>query len=194
MIADLPDELLDESSDPAEVADALTTLSAGLEPVEPPPGLRQAVLAAAEHRGRFQRFTAKVAELLVLGEERAGELLDAIGDPTSWESGPLPGVTLFHVEGGPGTEQAVTGFVRVQAGGAFPMHRHLGDEVTLILQGCCLDEDGTLYTPGDEVRFEPETSHSFSVPDGGPDLLYLVVVQQGVEIGGEVIGPGDPRA
>ena len=89
---------------------------------------------------------------------------------------------LQGLPGGPACAAADVGFVRVAAGTTFPLHRHLGDEHVLVLQGTYVDSDGSHYRPGD-LAFKPEgSSHEFTAgPD--QDLIYVTVFH-GVEVPG----------
>ncbi len=187
------DELVDVflAEVPEDEVDAL--VGALDEPVSPPPSLRASILDGAMLEGRFDRFRAAAAELLEIGEERAGALLDGIGRAESWGPSPVPWIELYHVEGGPSVADAITGFVRLPAGSEFPLHRHLGDEAVLLVQGSLEDSvTGRVFRPGDVVRMPAGTEHGFTVRPG-PGLVYLAVLHQGIQIGELVLGPDDPR-
>jgi quercetin dioxygenase-like cupin family protein len=182
---ELEDRFLAEL-DPAD-AEALARLGRGKAPSD----LRAKILAGASLEGRFDRFAAQTAELLVIDEARAKALLDGIGRAESWEPSPLPGIDLFHVDGGPGTEDAITGFVRIPAGAGFPEHEHLGDEAVLVIQGSVEDTvSGAIHRPGDVARMAAGTAHGLKVRPGA-DFVYLSVVQRGVKIGDAVFRPDD---
>ena len=175
-----------------EVAAAVTLTIAtdGLPPAEPPPLDR---LLASLPDGRHARFASKVAQLLDVEEDAALGMLRAIDEPASWEEGFLPGMELFHVQGGPAVSAAITGFVRLPAGSHFPDHRHLGEEQVLILQGFCRDGDQTVG-PGTVLPRPAGSAHSFDVLEGSADLLYLAIVNEGLEVGDLVLRADDPRA
>ncbi len=163
----------------------LVALSEGLEPIDPGPELRARVLEslARSESGRFSRFTEQVGKLLDLSLDRARALLDRLDDPTSFEQ-PLPGVSFFWVEGGPRVANAVRGFLRVAAGTDFPVHEHLGLETVLVLQGGFVDPTrGVTIRAGDLDRMPESSSHHFTVPADGPDLLILSVTQVGARVG-----------
>jgi putative transcriptional regulator len=170
----------------------LAEVASLLHPVTPSDALRARLMASAA-QGRLDRYRLQVARLLDIDEERASELLDGIDDPSSFEAGPLPGIDLFHVEGGETVDGAITGFIRIAPGGVFPHHEHLGHEYVLVVQGAFRDEEsGEVYRPGDLSTMTPGTAHELRVLPG-PTLIYLAVVFEGVGIGGEAFRPGDPR-
>ena len=61
------------------------------------------------------------------------------------------------------------------------------------MQGAFEDADGTVYRAGDEAKMAAGTSHHFRSL-GPARLVGLAVVHGGVIIGGQTLGPSDPRA
>jgi anti-sigma factor ChrR (cupin superfamily) len=177
----------------AEVAEALAGVADALVPAPPDPGQRARLLESVAQTNRFERFATRVAQMIDVTREMALELLAGIDDAARWVAGPAEGVTLYHLDGGTAVANAVVGFIRGVSGMMFPHHLHLGEERVLVLQGRLIEEDGRLVAAGDEVAMPAGSSHCFSVPAGGPDLVYLVVVEEGVDIGGVVFRAGDPR-
>jgi quercetin dioxygenase-like cupin family protein len=168
-----------DANDP-DVGLAFERVCEALDQVPAPPALRERLLEDAAKSGRLWPFAAQVAELLDLGLDKAKELLDRIDDPSAWVE-ELPGISFLWVEGGPRVADAVRGFVRVRAGLAFPEHEHLGDEITLVLQGGFQDLDRQqVVRPGELDRMPTGTSHGFVALDGGADLLKLAVVHKGL--------------
>jgi quercetin dioxygenase-like cupin family protein len=182
---------------PAEAPEAFEDLTrataeeAGIE--TPAASLRATLLGAAKVEGRLDRFASTVARMLDLPEDGARALLDRVARPDVWEEGLAPGVSLFHVSGGPRVEGHVTGFVRMPQGVIFPEHQHLGAEEVLVLQGSYVDGvTGIVYRPGDVIRMPAESRHDFRAR-AGPNLVYLVVLAEGVDIDGVVMRADDPR-
>lgn len=187
------DELVDRflAELPEDDVDALVSaLGADSAPLA---SIRDALLAEARTEGRFDRFAARVAELLDLDERQASALLDGIGCVESWTDGPAPGVDVFHVQGGPKVANAITGFVRMAGGVVFPEHRHLGDELVLVIQGSFEDGvTGRVHRAGESVPMPAGTAHDFRARPG-PALVYLVVLEDGLQIGEHVVRADDPR-
>lgn len=170
----------------------VSVLEDSLATIAPAPSLRDALLSAARVEGRFDRFAPVVAELLDVSEARAIELLDGIAREDVWAGSPVPGVRLYHIEGGPKVAGAITGFVHMHAGTVFPEHRHLGDEAVLVVQGSFEDGvTGQVHRAGEVVRMPASSAHDFRARPG-PALVYMVVLEQGLQIGDAVIGPDDP--
>jgi anti-sigma factor ChrR (cupin superfamily) len=166
--------------------------TAEFTPVEPSPSLRSRILADAEPGARFLDLSARLAGLIDVSDRVAADLLRGIDDPENWNRGPLPGIELYHLDGGPRVENAIVGFVRIEPGRSFPDHEHVGEETTLVLQGSLRDSDGTVHRRGDQCVKTPGTSHELEALPG-PALIYLTIAFDGVQIAGMHIGPDDPR-
>jgi quercetin dioxygenase-like cupin family protein len=167
----------------------LAALADGLEPVAPPPALRSRLLDALTTKGRFARFAESTAQLLDIGLEQARALLDRLDDLSLFEPA-FPGAAFFWVDGGPRVTNAVRGFIRVEAGTDFPEHEHIGDEIVLVLQGSFVDTTcKKTYDVGAQVLMPAGTSHAYTVPADGPDLLKLSVTQQGLRALGQTFLP-----
>jgi quercetin dioxygenase-like cupin family protein len=192
------DKLLDEFletlvSDEPDALDVLAVVADGLIPVVPRTNLRSALMTTLP-TSRFERFTQQVGALLDIDHGQALTLLNGIDDVNSWEAGLMPGMALYHVEGGPAVERAITGFIRLESAQCFPPHTHLGDESVMVLQGYYVDDvSGREYGPGDIARLPAGSSHSFSVLAKSTGLLYLAVVQEGLQIGDDVLLFDDPN-
>ena len=153
--------------------------------------LRAHLMASLEQTHRFDDLEAQVASLLDVDGAQAGRFLLSIDRPDAWSSGPAPGVDIFHVEGGPLVQDAVTGFVRLACNAGFPEHEHLGDEVVLVLQGALVDSLGRRVSAGEAAPMVAGSSHAFRSVGSVP-LIYLAVIQRGVRIGEIEILAGDP--
>lgn len=110
--------------------------------LEPPPGLRERVLAEA--RGRAYTLHSE--------QER------------SWLPAGVPGVEICQLRLDEGAERT-TVLVRMRAGSALPYHEHGGTEECYVLRGD-LRDGGLLLRTGDYVRFERGTRHSVFSRDG----------------------------
>ncbi len=115
-------------------------LLAGLQPVEPPPGLLERCLVgiaqdetarASRGRARSVGDTALPPSLDGLKPGRLRWLAPGIRHSTLWRG-----------------DRSTLHLVRVRAGVALPAHRHRGLELTCVLSGAYQD-DGRLYTVGD---------------------------------------------
>jgi mannose-6-phosphate isomerase-like protein (cupin superfamily) len=167
---------------------AADVIGAALEPVLPPPEVKQRLLASLGG-GRFEAFSARMARMFEVTVDRARELLGLIERPASWVPQVVPGISLVDFVGGPATASADCGFVRLAPGAVFPPHRHIGEEVTLILSGRIHDpvNDRTIG-PGEEYIRPAGTTH-YLVCTGDEDCIYASRANDGIEIGGTRVHP-----
>lgn len=154
--------------------EAFTLLSAELEPIRPPLPLRLRLMATIEGAARYLPFAAAVAEHFALSPAHARELLLGIDGAGSWTRGVSPVLGFFHFRPGPSLAPLRGGFVRMQSGAAFPLHRHRDRELTLVLEGEMVDGDGVRYAPGEALDMPPGSAHTLRVADGAPALLALL--------------------
>ena len=52
-------------------------------------------------------------------------------------------------------------------------HRHNGEEHFYVLEGRLIDNDGTIFGPGDIVSYRDGTEHSSHSPDGCLLVVYI---------------------
>ena len=186
------DETLDTFGATASELESLVLAMSDVAAVVPPPdALRTHLLASLDVTHRFDDLEGEVASLLDVDAEQAARFLLNIDRVEAWSPGPVPGVDIFHVEGGPQVTDAVTGFVRLGRGAAFPEHEHLGDETVLVLQGALEDSHGRHVTAGEAAPMPAGSHHAFRVVSSVP-LIYLAVIQRGVRIGDVSILANDP--
>ena len=108
--------------------------------------------------------------------EQTLELLDAPRlpidfDAYSWDE-VSPGVRVHVVRDDP--ERGIRGcLVWADPGAVHPAHRHLGDEVILVLQGAIKDERG-VYGPGQICRSRTGSVHSEEAMPGETCVCYVV--------------------
>lgn len=152
-------------------------------PVQPNAALRSRVLATVGSTLPFEGFVARFARLFDVDEARGREILRSATDPASgaWVDVPVvPGMRLLHFQGGARVAGADCGFVRLEPGTEFPLHRHLGTEWTLVLAGGAEEAGGAIWLPGDLVVKEAETVHAYRALDDEP-FLFAVVLHEGIE-------------
>ena len=178
---DVFDEALGVASNEAEL---VTALAEALSPRPPSSALRGRLMASAASPGlRWAPLFGKLGALFDLGDAALTQVAERAALPSEWQPGPLPTVSLLHLQGGPAIASADAGLVRVEAGIHFPEHRHLGEERTLIIEGEARESSGIVRKPGDSLSMAAGSSHSFEVVSAKP-LVYALVLYGGVEIGG----------
>ncbi len=153
-------------------------------PATPAPSfLRARLLAAAEGRGRLAGYAGALAKFFEISESKARALLDAVDEPAAWEPNPT-GIGLIHLA--PGARYAAmgadAGLVRFPAGMHWPLHRHVGEEHHLVVQGAIrIDQTGELVRAGDTLVSLPGSEHSFDVL-GEEDCVAAVILTAGIEM------------
>jgi len=162
--------------------EGLYALALTLPAQAPPPELRDRILASLDPTSRFDSLVDEIARMIDLGKDAVRGLLAKIDTATEWVAGPSPS-RLIHLPYGPRLAQVDVGFVHVPAGASFPHHRHLGDEDVLVLQGSYTDTGGATVSRGQTAHKPAGSSHAFTASPG-PDLIFLVVLTEGVEIEG----------
>lgn len=177
------------AGDPALAAELDSFQRAATElvaPVTPRPDVK-ARLMASVGVGRFEKFAARMASLYDVTVEKARELLALIERPASWETG-APGIGLVHFGGGPAYAAADCGFVRIAPGATFPQHRHLGEEVSVILSGSVRDDQGRVFRAGDELVQAQDSGHDLTAI-GDEDCIFAARAMNGIEIAGAPVRP-----
>jgi putative transcriptional regulator len=175
-VADCP-RCAAEVADLAEALGPLATISA---PIAPSPSARARLLTAAAG-DRVGAMRDRLAGFFDLTVEKTDSIITRLADPAAWEQGPLPFVSLFHLEAGPRWAGADAGFVRFTRGTGFPTHRHLGEERVLLVEGSLIESDGTVLRPGDLRVMPAGSTHSFAIPPD-EDTVYALVLHKGIEI------------
>lgn len=157
---------------------------ATLAPVAPSGEARHRLVAATrpvEPRRKLD-FLERLASFFDVSLDTSRALLEKASNPASWEPAAFPGLSLMHLLAGPKWAGADAGFVRFVGGTPFPLHDHLGDEYTFMLEGGVTFDDGRRFGPGEELYLKPGQKHSFEVwPEG---CFYATVLYEGIEIPG----------
>ena len=155
----------------------------------PTDGFRARLLQAAVLEGRFERFIEVASGMLDLSHDQTRVLLDRVDREGSFAE-EIPGVEFCWLPGGPKTEGAVRGFIRVDRQAELPPHVHLGEEKVLVMQGTYIDSvTQERFGPGQMLHGTPAEDHAFHADSAGTDLLLLVVVKVGYQLGEMIIGP-----
>jgi quercetin dioxygenase-like cupin family protein len=115
-------------------------LSVSLEPVAPPPALRQRLLDRIQPRGKSPDPDKHMRVV------RSGD--------APWVSMPFPGVEMRPLVG----ERTL--MVRMQPGAVFPEHDHPRAEQCYVLEGSITDSDGITLNAGDFVMMSSGIKHA----------------------------------
>ncbi|MBA3392815.1 MAG: cupin domain-containing protein [Deltaproteobacteria bacterium] len=173
----------------AELAGYQSAAAQLIVPESPGPEVKARLLASVGG-GRFEQRTSRMASLFDVSVDRARELLGLIERPASWTQ-EMPGIALVHFDGGAAYAAADCGFIRLEPGAVFPSHRHVGDEVTVVLQGTLRDSSGRMLQPGDELVQAAGSQHEL-VCEGSEPCIFAARAMDGIEIGGVSVRPNKP--
>jgi mannose-6-phosphate isomerase-like protein (cupin superfamily) len=149
-------------------------------------------LLASIGGGPLERFAQRVGALFDVTVERARELLGLMERPASWEP-QAPGIALVHFDGGAAYAAADCGFIRLAPGAIFPFHKHLGDEVCVVLEGAVFDPtNNRTIEAGDDYFQATGTEHAL-VNQGSVDCVFAARVMHGIEVAGAPARPSKPH-
>jgi hypothetical protein len=125
-----------------------------------------------------------LAAFLGIEEARAQELLPilAVAPGLPWTPSGLPGLHVYPLTG-PGVGGATCLLVYLAPGYELPLHRHQGEEWTLLLQGWVQEDNGHCWGPGDRLHRAPGSVHAFTTLAATP-CLCAVANEGGVEFVG----------
>jgi len=143
----------------------------------PPARARARLLDAVAGVDRFAPLLDAVGRLTDLAGETLSALIRRIDEPGGWIDGP-PGIRYFHFSPGPAGAAPEAGIVRLRPGALFPRHRHLGDEVSLVLDGVLVDDDRRRHGPGTVLASPAGSEHAYHAGPGRD--LVLVSLHGGV--------------
>ncbi len=152
----------------------------------PPADLRSRILQDVSAIAPYSLYHKDIAGVLGGTEEALRKELASMPHPSTWTTGPIPRCRLFPCVADGAPRDAIRTLVLMESGSRFPLHEHLGDETIVIVQGSMQLEDGQVHRPGEILRMASGTSHAFDVPVG-LDLIYLALVDQGLQIGDQRI-------
>ena len=160
------------------IEEGLADFASAWPAVAPSDDARARLLQAADGPDRYSAVFEDIAKFCDLSLDAVRGVLKSIDDFAAWEPGPMPGIQIQHFDHGPASAGADTGFVRYPAHMKFPRHRHVGREITIVLDGDFVDHDGLRYGPGDVIAYDDGTEHHFEV---GPQGLTIVICFGGYE-------------
>lgn len=170
-----------------ELASFEETALALIAPITPSSEVHARLLSSIG-AGAYEQYVAAMSRLYDVSPDRSRELLGLIDRKASWETA-LPGVHLIHFDGGPAYTAADCGYVKLDPGTAFPPHKHLGEEVSLILAGRVRDRTtGRTYGPGDEITEVGDDDHDVTC-DGNEACIYAARAMNGISIAGAPARP-----
>ena len=162
--------------------DAFRVLVASLEPMPPPAGARDRLLAAIDRAAPYRTVLPGLATVFDLTSRGVHELLERMQDPHAWKPGSGGVIAFLDFQGGPRLGPAHCGVARVRSGARVPRHKHKAREITFVLRGHLTDDDGNTYGAGRALDAPAGSAHSLRVT-GEPDALLAILLAE-IEIDG----------
>jgi mannose-6-phosphate isomerase-like protein (cupin superfamily) len=156
-------------------------------PIEPSPTVKSRLLASIGG-GSLERFAQRLGAMFDVAVDRAREILGLIERPASWET-QAPGIALVHFDGGAMYAAADCGFVRLAPGAIFPFHKHLGDEVCIVLEGAIYDATNDRMINAGDDYFQPTGAEHALINKGTVDCVFAARAMHGIEVGGAPARP-----
>lgn len=163
------------------LGDTLARLPLGL-PLQaaPPDETRGRLFASVDHLERFSPHAPALSDALAVPENDARLVLHRFSDDDGWRPAPVPGVTWRKAPVGAPRAGATAILARVEPGASFPRHKHLGDELTLVVQGAILDEHGRIDA-GRVTARRDGSEHTITADPSLPTCLCAIVALGGIE-------------
>jgi putative transcriptional regulator len=153
-------------------------VEATVAPEVPSAALRRRLLESAAGPGRFAAIAAALGRVTDLAADAVAALLGKIDDARAWTEAPFPDVRYLHFNPGAAVAAVEAGFVRMAPGARFPHHKHLGHEVTFVIDGL-LHDRGHVYGPGSVIESAAGSEHDYAAGPGRD--LVIVSLHGGVE-------------
>jgi len=184
----IPEFAADQASTEAERAElsALFERLGALPEADPSslaPGRARLLASVTQSSERFSPLFGKLTQFFDLSTEALRAVFTRAADEQAWQPGPLPWVSLFHLDGGPAVLGLDAGLVRLKKGMPFPRHRHVGQERVLVLEGGYHDHDQRWYGPG-ALHDMPEGSEHALHMGREQDVLLAVILSAEIQIVG----------
>jgi hypothetical protein len=168
----MSDERPDMSAD-----DAWTVLASSLEPLPPPVGARDRLLAAVAAAAPYRALLPSLAATFDLTDRALHALLARMHDPDAWMPGVSGVIAFLDFQGGPRLGPAHCGIARMKSGSRIPRHRHRAREINFVLRGGLVDDAGTSYLPGQVLDAPAGSTHALRVI-GEPEALLATLLTE----------------
>jgi anti-sigma factor ChrR (cupin superfamily) len=143
----------DARGEVARLYDSAMALAASVEPVEPPPRVRDRVLAAVKTPGRYTVWAQS----------------------SEWVESGLPGIRIrvLAVNRELGN---VTMALQAEPGAVYPSHRHSGPEECYVLKGSVVI-DGRVLRAGDFHHADEDSDHGEITTTEGAEVLVIGAIE-----------------
>jgi hypothetical protein len=155
--------------------DAWLVLASSLEPLAPPSGGRDRLLAAVAAAEPYRALLPGLAAVFDLSAKALHELMGRMNDPGAWMPGVGGVVAFLDFQSGPRLGSSHCGVARMKGGFSVPRHRHVTHEINFVLEGGLVDDAGTTYSPGQILDAPAGSSHAFRII-GEPEAVLVTLL------------------
>jgi hypothetical protein len=163
-------------SDPTQSAETWSALALSLEPVEPVAELRANLIARLQGSERFAPFAGDVARVFGLTPAAAREALLQVDDANVWRDGLWLGSRVFWT---PALREVSAVIARLPAATQIPKHPHADRELTLVLQGCLIEDGQARHGPGEVLDMPASSEHAIAVSADAECLVVFYPLRLG---------------
>lgn len=158
-----------------EAFNALVSVAAS-DAAEPPPTLRERVLASRARPGRYGIFVDRLSRLFDLPMPEVETLLTRIESDDAWAPFLVPGTEMIPVMAGPKRAGAIATLVRIRPGVPFPEHTHRGVETMVVVDGGFVEPTTKIEVwRGEELTRDDGTEHSLVGLPGVPCVAAVLI-------------------
>lgn len=148
-------------------------LTSELDPIEPPRAMRDRLLADLRGPERFTRFVPDVVRHFALHAEAARNALRQIANPDAWQPGLMLGARVIPIE----HDALYLMLARLPAGTRIGRHPHFAREITMVLDGVLLEDNGARYADGAVCDMAPGSEHAVEVA-GDEECLVVFAIER----------------
>jgi quercetin dioxygenase-like cupin family protein len=152
--------------------EAWLVLASSLEPLAPPSGGRDRLLAAVAAAEPYRALLPGLAAAFDLSARALHDLLGRMNDPGAWMPGVGGVVAFLDFQSGPRLGSSHCGVARMKDGFSVPRHRHVTRELNFVLEGGLVDDAGATYSPGQLLDAPAGSSHALRII-GEPEAVLV---------------------
>ena len=171
------EKILGWNNESRQTMDILDKLTKAIPPMQPNAEVKQKLMSTISHDSNLQGFANRLSQLFDITENQIAKILEKTKHAPGFPWCPMDGSRIFllDIAGGPRVSAADCGLVYMEPGTQFPLHRHLGDELALILAGEIQEHAGDIKYAGDQIFRPQDSEHSFSVISREPAIIAIVL-------------------
>ena len=160
-----------------QIIEVFDNLTKATQPMQPDANVKRNLMKTISGEFTLQGFVNRLSLFFDLSKEEILKILEKAhtAPQNPWYQMGGGGIYLMDIVGGQRVAEADCGLVYMEPGTQFPMHRHLGDEMALILAGEIREHTGEIKQAGDQILRSLNSEHSFSITSRDPAIIAIVL-------------------